>query len=80
MMTHGLRKFNLLLTFEADLTILGQFNTLCSFIFNGTIAYISEAMVNRSLDLGLIAKETTRVYGHKFVFTRLTFIKVLIAR
>ena len=31
--------------------------------------YVSEAMVNRSLDLGLIAKDTTRVYGHKFVFT-----------
>ena len=28
--------------------------------------YVSEAMVNRSLDLGLIAIETTRVYGHKF--------------
>ena len=39
-MTHGLRKFNLLLTFGTDLTILGQFNTLWSFIFNGTIAYI----------------------------------------
>ena len=31
--------------------------------------FVSEAMVNRSLDLGLIAKETTMFYGHKFVFT-----------
>ena len=30
--------------------------------------YVSEAMVKMSLDLGLIAKDTTRVYGHKFVF------------
>ena len=35
--------------------------------------YVSEAMVNRSLDLGLIAKETTRVYGHKFVFTHILY-------
>ena len=26
--------------------------------------YVSEAMVNRSLDLGFIAIETTTVYGH----------------
>ena len=31
--------------------------------------YVSEAMLNRSLDLSLIAKDTTRVYGHKLVFT-----------
>ena len=31
--------------------------------------FVSEAMVNGSLDLGLIAKETTMIYGHKFVFT-----------
>ena len=30
--------------------------------------FVSEAMVNRSLDLGLIAKETAMLYGHKFVF------------
>ena len=28
---------------------------------------VSEAMVNRSLDLDLIAKETTMFYGHKFL-------------
>ena len=28
--------------------------------------FIPEAMVNRSVDLGLIAKETTMLYGHKF--------------
>ena len=32
-------------------------------------SFVSEAMVNRFLDLGLIAKEITRLYGHKFVFT-----------
>ena len=32
--------------------------------------FVSEAMVNRSLDLGLIAKETTMFYGHKFVYLR----------
>ena len=26
--------------------------------------FVSETMVNRSLDLGLIAKETTMFYGH----------------
>ena len=35
--------------------------------------YVSEAMVNRSLDLVLIAIETTGVYGHKFVFTHVYF-------
>ena len=30
--------------------------------------FVFEAMVNRSLDLGLIAKETTIFYGHKFVY------------
>ena len=33
---------NPFLTFGADLIILGQYNTLCSFVFNGTIAYIIE--------------------------------------
>ena len=35
--------------------------------------FVSEAMVNRSLDLGLIAKETTMNYGHKFVFTHVLY-------
>ena len=30
--------------------------------------FVSEVMVNRSLDLCLIAKEITRVYEHGFVF------------
>ena len=30
--------------------------------------FVSEAMANSSLDLGLIAKETTLLYGHKFVY------------
>ena len=32
--------------------------------------FVSEAMVIRSLDLGLITKETTMFYGHKFVYLR----------
>ena len=35
--------------------------------------FVSEAMVNRSLDLCLIAKETTIFYGHKFVFTHVLY-------
>ena len=35
--------------------------------------FVSEAMVNSSLDPGLIAKETTMFYGHKFVFTRVLY-------
>ena len=31
---------------DACLTILGQFNTLCSFIFDGTIAYIYKLRIN----------------------------------
>ena len=31
--------------------------------------YVSEAMMNRYLYLGLIPKDTTRVCGHKSVFT-----------
>ena len=30
-------------------------------------SFVSEAMVNRFLDLGLIAKETTMFYEHKFI-------------
>ena len=37
--------------------------------------FVSEAMVNKSLDLGLIAKKTTMFYGHKFVFTHFLYIK-----
>ena len=39
--------------------------------------FVSEAMVNRSIDLGLIAKETTMFYGHKFVFTHVLYEGIL---
>ena len=37
--------------------------------------YVSEAIMNRSLDLGLIAIET-RVYGHKFVFIHVLYYEI----
>ena len=43
------------------------FSCMLTLVF-GT--FVSEAMVNRSLDLGLIAKETTMFYGHKFLFAQ----------
>ena len=36
--------------------------------------FVSDAMVNRSLDQGLIAKETTMFYGHKFIKCFTSFI------